>query len=140
MVKEKFQQLITLKKLNKILLIILSTFSLSFINSDIQEYKGKATYYGQHWTGRLTASGERFYADSLTAAHKHFKFGTILKVKNLQNDSVCFVKVNDRLPKSSSFIIDLSYGTAKQLNFIKRGVIQVVLTPVDTVEIIKVKK
>ncbi len=31
---------------------------------------GKATYYGQHWTGRLTASGERFHADSLTCAHK----------------------------------------------------------------------
>ncbi len=38
---------------------------------------------------------------------------------NLKNDSVRYVKVNDRLPKSSRHIIDVSYGTAKQLNFIK---------------------
>lgn len=137
MVKEKYLQLTTTKILNKIILILLSTFLISFVSSDPAEYKGKATYYGQHWTGRLTASGERFHADSLTAAHKHFKFGTILKVKNLNNDSVCYVKVNDRLPKSSSFLIDLSYGTAKKLNFLKKGVISVVLIPVDTVKIKK---
>ena len=50
------------------------------------------------------------------------------------------MKVNDRLPKSSKFIIDLSYGTAKELNFLKRGVINVTLVPVDTVEIIKSHK
>jgi rare lipoprotein A len=96
-----------------------------------------ASYYGQHWTGRLTASGEKFYSDSLTAAHKNFKFGTILKVTNTINDSVRLVKINDRLPKSSKYIIDLSYGTAKQLNFIKRGVVPVILEIVDTVKIKK---
>lgn len=140
MVKEKSTQLTNTKTLNKIFLTICFFTSLSFMKSDIKEYKGKATYYGKNWTGRLTASGERFYADSLTAAHKYFKFGTILKVTNLSNDSACFVKVNDRLPKSSKFIIDLSYGTAKQLNFIKRGVINVILTPIDTVKIIRYKK
>ena len=140
MVKEKFQQLTNTKILNKLIIFFISGILLSFTPSDLTEYKGKATYYGQHWTGRLTASGERFYADSLSAAHKYFKFGTILKVTNLNNDSVCYVKVNDRLPKSSSFLIDLSYGTAKQLNFLKRGVIYVTLEPVDTVLIVKVKK
>jgi rare lipoprotein A len=140
MVKEKYLQLTTTKISNKIILILLSILLISFGPSDPTEYKGRATYYGQHWTGRLTASGERFHADSLTAAHKYFKFGTILKVTNLNNDSVCYVKVNDRLPKSSSFLIDLSYGTAKQLNFLKRGVINVILEPVDTVSIVKVKK
>ncbi len=138
MVKEKSKQNTKIGILNKILLLI-SIFLLSFI-SPITEYKGLATYYGQHWTGRLTASGEKFYADSLTAAHKYFKFGTIVKVTNHHNDSVCYVKVNDRLPKSSKFIIDLSYGTAKKLNFLKRGVINVTLIPVDTVEIKKYKK
>jgi rare lipoprotein A len=135
MVKEKSKQNTKIGILNKILLLI-SIFLLSFI-SPITEYKGLATYYGQHWTGRLTASGEKFYADSLTAAHKYFKFGTIVKVTNHHNDSVCYVKVNDRLPKSSKFIIDLSYGTAKKLNFIKRGVINVTLVIVDTVQIKK---
>ena len=138
MVKEKSKQNTKIGILNKIL-ILTSIFLLSFI-SPTTEYKGLATYYGQHWTGRLTSSGERFHADSLTAAHKYFKFGTIVKVVNQHNDSVRYVKVNDRLPKSSKFIIDLSYGTAKQLNFLKRGVINVTLTPVDTVLIVKSKK
>ena len=137
MVKEKSTQLTNTKTLNKLLLTICFFISLSFIKSDVKEYKGRATYYGQHWTGKLTSSGEMFYADSLTAAHKYFKFGTILQVKNILNDSVCFVKVNDRLPKSSKFLIDLSYGTAKKLNFIKKGVIDVILTPIDTVQVIK---
>lgn len=140
MEKEKLKQLTNTKTLNKLFLSLCFFTSFSFIKSDTKEYKGKATYYGKNWTGRLTASGEKFYADSLTAAHKYFKFGTILKIKNLHNDSVCLVKVNDRLPKSSKFIIDLSYGTAKQLNFLKMGVIDVILTPVDTVKIFKEKK
>jgi len=135
MEKEKSKLKLKIGILNK-LLVFIPLLLLSFILTK-PEYKGLATYYGQHWTGRLTASGERFHADSLTAAHKYFKFGTILKVVNHHNDSVCYVKVNDRLPKSSKFIIDLSYGTAKQLNFLKRGVINVTLTPVDTVEIRK---
>jgi rare lipoprotein A len=99
--------------------------------------KGKASYYGQHWTGRLTASGERFHADSLTCAHKTLKFGTILKVTDLRNNNFILVKVNDRLPKSSKFIIDLSYGCAKKLNFTRAGVIPVTLEIVDTVKINK---
>ena len=135
MEKEKSKQTTKIGILNKILVVI-PFFLLSFILTN-PEYKGLATYYGQHWTGRLTSSGERFHADSLTAAHKYFKFGTVLKVVNEHNDSVCYVKVNDRLPKSSKFLIDLSYGTAKKLNFLKRGVINVTLTIVDTVKIIK---
>lgn len=135
MEKEKSKQSTRIGILNKILVII-PFFLLSFILTT-PEYKGLASYYGQYWTGRLTSSGERFHADSLTAAHKYFKFGTIVKVTNHHNDSVCYVKVNDRLPKGSRFIIDLSYGTAKQLNFIKRGVINVTLIPVDTVKINK---
>jgi rare lipoprotein A len=135
MEKEKLKQNTKIGILNK-LLVFIPLMLLSFISTS-PEYKGTASYYGQHWTGRLTASGERFHADSLTAAHKYFKFGTILKVTNTINDSVCYVKVNDRLPKSSKFIIDLSYGTAKQLNFIKKGLIPVILIPVDTVKIVK---
>jgi rare lipoprotein A len=135
MEKEKLKRNTKIGILNK-LLVFTPLLLLSFILTT-PEYKGTATYYGQHWTGRLTASGERFHADSLTAAHKHFKFGTILKVINHHNDSICYVKVNDRLPKSSKMIIDLSYGTAKKLNFIKKGVINVTLIPVDTVEIRK---
>jgi rare lipoprotein A len=112
-------------------LVILS----SFISNDTS--KGTASYYGQNYTGRLTASGERFHRDSLSAAHKTFKFGTLVKVVNLKNDSVRYVKVNDRLPKSSRHLIDLSYGAAKQLNFIRSGITTVSIQVVGTLPIKK---
>lgn len=95
--------------------------------------KGIASYYGKSFEGRRTASGEILRNDSLTAAHKTLKFGTLVKVTNLKNDSVVIVKINDRLPKGSSRVIDLTIGAAKKLNFIKAG-----LTPV-TLEIIEKK-
>jgi rare lipoprotein A len=93
--------------------------------------KGIASYYGKSFEGRRTSSGEILRNDSLTAAHKTLKFGTRVKVTNTKNDSVVIVKINDRLPKSSSRVIDLTLGAAKKLNFIRAG-----LTPV-TLEIIK---
>lgn len=117
-------------------LLLFPIFVLSFTNV-LKTYKGTATYYGKNYTGRLTASGERFHKDSLTAAHKTLKFGTIVKVTNLINDSIRYVKINDRLPKSSNHIIDLSYGTAIELDFLRRGVIPVTLEIVDTVPIKK---
>jgi rare lipoprotein A len=111
-----------------------STFSLIFFSfSKDNLEKGTASYYGKSFEGRKTASGEILRNDSLTAAHKTLKFGTIVKVTNLKNDSVVVVKINDRLPKSSTRVIDLTIGAAKQLNFIKAG-----LTPV-TLEILEKK-
>jgi rare lipoprotein A len=66
-----------------------------------------------------------FSNDSLTAAHKTLRFGTLVKVTNLLNDSLVIVRINDRLPKKSSRIIDLSKAAARKLNFIKRGITQV---------------
>jgi rare lipoprotein A len=106
--------------MEKILIpLLLITISLTMPSGTS---KGTASYYGRNYTGRLTSSGERFHKDSLFGAHKTLKFGTLVKVTNLINDSIRIVKINDRLPKSSKRIIDLSYGTAKQLNFIKRGI------------------
>jgi rare lipoprotein A len=87
--------------------------------------KGKASFYADKFNKRRTSSGEIFYNDSLTAAHKTLPFGTYLKVTNLRNDSVVVVRVNDRLPKKSSRIIDLSKAAARKLNFIKHGLTQV---------------
>jgi rare lipoprotein A len=112
--------------MRKIYYIIISLFILSFgyYNGKIE---GTASYYGKTWTGRKTSSGELFHCDSLTAAHKTLKFGTRVKVRNLVNDSVCIVKINDRLPQSSTRVIDLSYGAAVKLNFIRRGIVPVSL-------------
>lgn len=98
---------------------------------------GKATYYGQHWTGRLTASGERFHADSLTCAHKTLPFGTLLEVTDIKTKQKLVVKVNDRLPSWSGVLIDLTYGAAKEFNMIKKGVLTVSIRKVGTRKIYK---
>lgn len=93
--------------------------------------KGKASYYSSKFEGRRTASGEVFRQDSLTAAHKTLPFGTKLLVKNSNNDSTVVVKVNDRLSKSSSHVIDLSLKAAKKLNFVRQGITTVTLEKIN---------
>lgn len=110
---------------------------LALLSAFLYTSKGKATYYGESWTGRITASGERFHADSLTCAHKSLPFGTILCVKDLKSKKEIVVKVNDRLPKSSGVLIDLTYGAAKKMDMIKKGVIQVEITEIGKAKIYK---
>ena len=59
---------------------------------------GRASWYGEPHHGRLTASGERFDMNALTAAHPTLPFGTRLRVVNLDNDREVEVRVNDRGP------------------------------------------
>ena len=88
---------------------------------------GRASYYAKKFEGRICSSGEIFHQDSLTAAHKTLTFGTIVRVKNLKNDSVVLVRINDRLPKNSRSVIDLTRRAAIQLNFIQQGITKVEL-------------
>jgi rare lipoprotein A len=57
----------------------------------------------------------------MTAAHKTLPFGTIVKVTNVSNDSVIYVRITDRLPKKSSRSIDLTPVAAKKLGFYSKG-------------------
>lgn len=98
---------------------------------------GKASWYGEAFRGRLTASGEEFNPDSLTAAHKTLPFGTILRVKNLKNDSVVIVRVTDRLPKSSVRCIDLTKAAAIKLDFLHAGITRVKLEAIGVMPIYK---
>ncbi len=95
---------------------------------------GIASFYANKFNGRKTSSGEIFSNDKLTAAHKSFKLGTYVKVRNLKNDSTVIVKINDRLPQQSKRSIDLSYKAAQQLNFIKKGLTKVEITVLDSLK------
>ena len=103
------------------LAIILIFFACSFIPKTEYSQTGRASFYSNKFQGRKTSSGEIFKQDNLTGAHKTLPFGTLVKVVNLSNDSVVIVKINDRLGKSSSSLIDLSLKAAQQLNFVRFG-------------------
>ncbi len=83
--------------------------------------KGEASWYGRAFHGKRTASGERFDMNELTAAHKTLPFGTILEVKNLDNDKTVKVRVNDRGPYREGRILDLSYAAARRLDMLGAG-------------------
>lgn len=76
---------------------------------------------------RKTASGEVYDMQDYTAAHKHLPFGTLLKITNIKNSHQVIVRVNDRLPKSSKRVIDLSRGSAEQLDMIVDGIVDVTI-------------
>ena len=86
--------------------------------------KGNASYYANKFHGRRTSSGAVYHKDSLTAAHKTLKFGTLIRVTNLSNDSSVIVKVTDRMGRTPH-VIDLSLAGAKKLNFVRNGIAKV---------------
>lgn len=89
---------------------------------------GNASWYGPGFDGRLTANGETYDQQEMTAAHPHLEFGTKVKVTNLQNGRSVIVRINDRGPFIRDRIIDLSAAAASALNMISSGVAPVRLT------------
>jgi rare lipoprotein A len=88
---------------------------------------GEASYYGRELEGNRTASGERFDADALTAAHRTLPLGTKLRVTNEANGRSVVVRVNDRGPFVGRRVIDLSLAAAHKINMVRSGKARVTL-------------
>jgi rare lipoprotein A len=86
---------------------------------------GKASFYADAFEGKKTASGEEYYHEKLTAAHKKLPMGTIVKVTNLENEQTVAVRINDRGPHKPGRIIDLSRSAARRLDMLSRGTARV---------------
>lgn len=86
---------------------------------------GLASFYGDDFHGRATASGVRFDMNAMVAAHPTYPFGTIVRVTNLQNGRSVRVRIVDRGPaagpQAAGVIIDLSRRAAQALGFIREG-------------------
>jgi rare lipoprotein A len=82
---------------------------------------GTASWYGEYFDGKPTASGEDYDMYDMTAAHPTLPLGSYVRVTNLHNGRAVVVKVNDRGPIVPGRIIDLSYGAAQVLQFENRG-------------------
>jgi rare lipoprotein A (peptidoglycan hydrolase) len=82
---------------------------------------GMASYYGNE-SGSQTASGARFVASAMTAAHRTLPFGTKVRVTNKGNGRSVVVTINDRGPFVRGRIIDLSTGAAGVIGMIGAGV------------------
>ena len=85
-------------------------------------FRGIASFYGYDFSGNKTASGERFNPEGMTAAHRTLPFGTRVRVTNPRNGRSVIVRINDRGPFIRGRVIDLSYGAARVLGIISRGI------------------
>jgi rare lipoprotein A (peptidoglycan hydrolase) len=87
--------------------------------------EGIASWYGPDFHGRLTASGERYDMHGISAAHRTMPLPSYARVTDLDNGRSIIVRVNNRGPFVYNRIIDLSTGTAKALDFYRKGTARV---------------
>lgn len=80
---------------------------------------GIASWYGSGFHGELTANGETYDMESLTAAHKTLPFNTVVKVVNLENGKSVTVRINNRGPFVEGRVIDLSRRAARELTSLR---------------------
>ena len=94
-------------------LLLSFILSLGILSSPAFSQKVVASWYGPGFHGKRTASGERFNQYALTAAHKHLRFGTLVRV-TYKGRSV-IVRINDRGPYAHGRTLDLSKGAARKI-------------------------
>lgn len=116
--------------MKKLLVLITILFSCAFFTS-AQVQNGKASFYADKFEGRITASGDKYKHNKLTAAHKTLPFGTKVRVTNLANNQTVEVVINDRGPYVDGRIIDVSKSAAEKLGFVNQGLAEVSIEVTD---------
>ena len=90
-------------------------------------FYGVSSFYGLNdgFDGNLTANGEVYDKDGISAAHKTLPLNSLVKVTNLENGKSVTLRINDRGPYIKGRILDCSYGAAKKLDFVNQGTTEV---------------
>ncbi|WP_432258593.1 septal ring lytic transglycosylase RlpA family protein [Cupriavidus sp. TMH.W2] len=111
--------------------------SLDGLRADIGtfEQRGVASWYGKGFHGRKTANGERFDMRAMTAAHPSLPLDSWVLVRNLRNDKVAVLRINDRGPYHGNRVLDVSYGAARRLGFVDRGATNVEIRRLTRTEV-----
>lgn len=103
---------------------------------------GKASWYGERFQGRLTASGEQFDMFQMTAAHRSLPMGSRVRVSRVRSKRSVVVRINDRGPVHPGTLIDLSYLAARELGMVRSGRalvrLDIVKVPAGRVEVAEV--
>ncbi len=84
--------------------------------------KGLASWYGEPYHGRQTASGEVYDMHQMTAAHRTLPFGTVVRVTRRDTRASVKLRINDRGPFIEGRIIDLSFAGAQKIGLDVDGV------------------
>ena len=108
-----------LSKTRPLIFLLLMSIVGSLWAEEAQE--GDASYYADSLHGNLTASGEPYDKNAMTAAHRTLAFGTKVKVTYLKTGKSVNVVIIDRGPHVKSRVIDLSGAAAKKIGLIDDG-------------------
>lgn len=84
--------------------------------------RGIASWYGEDFHGWMTANGEIYDMEALTAAHRTLPLGTAILVTNVENGRQVRVRINDRGPYLYGRVLDLSLAGARALDMVDSGV------------------
>jgi rare lipoprotein A len=84
--------------------------------------RGIASWYGEDFHGWMTANGEIYDMEALTAAHRTLPLGTAILVTNVENGKQVRVRINDRGPYLYGRVLDLSLAGARALDMVDSGV------------------
>lgn len=93
---------------------LLNYIAILYVLIPLSANAANVSWYGKDFNGRLTASGERFNMNDLTAASKFLQFGT--KVRLTYNGKNVIVRINDRGPYVRGRELDISKRAAQELN------------------------
>jgi rare lipoprotein A len=86
---------------------------------------GKASWYGPPYHNRRASNGEVYNMNAMTAAHRTFPLGSIVRVTNVKTGSTALVRITDRGPFIPGRVVDLSLAAARKLDVYQPGVAEV---------------
>jgi rare lipoprotein A len=90
-----------------------------------------ASWYGPGFHGKLTAKGDRYDMNEMTAAHRTLPLGSVARVRSLTTGRTVTVRINDRGPFAKNRILDVSFAAAQSLGMIGPGTDEVDLRVID---------
>ena len=91
----------------------------------IETETGLASWYGPPYHNRRGSNGELYNMHAMTAAHRTFPLGSIVRVTNVKTGSSVLVRITDRGPFIPGRIVDLSLAAARKVDVWQPGVAQV---------------
>lgn len=92
---------------------------------------GTASFYGNEFAGKETATGEKMNPNAMTAASRTLPLGARVEVTNVETGESARVRINDRGPYSKGRVIDLTPQAAQHVGIDREeGVGRVSIRPI----------
>jgi rare lipoprotein A len=86
---------------------------------------GLASWYGPPYHNRRGSNGEVYNMHAMTAAHRTYPLGSIVRVTNVKTGHSALVRITDRGPFIPGRVVDLSLAAAQKLDVWKPGIAEV---------------